>query len=381
MAAGNEGDGKGVMTLLLGQWGDQILITEEVLKAAAGNSESGKEVMTLLLDSRGDQISVTEEVVKAAAENYVSGKEVMTLLFDRRGDQIPVTEDVVRTVAGRLNGQVMKLLFDQWGDQIPVTEEIVRAAAGNHGSSKEVMTLLIDWWGDQISVTEEVVKAAAGNYGSGKEVMTLLFDWRGDQIPVTEEIVKAAAGNEGVGREVMALLFDQRREVTTALITEEIFMAAATCGQIPVLDLLSQQTGLISVQEEWRYIAKLYNAAKAGSIGSIEQLIHKGTKPDMRNIRGETPLWIAAMYGHHAVVKALAQRTDVNVNSTSITGRSPLFRPSEKGDEWAVSILMEAGADPNLVDESGDTAAIVARKNGHERIVKILEHWGQNKPP
>ena len=49
---------------------------------------NGKEVMALLLDRRGDQIQITEDVVKAAASNGQNGKEVMALLLDRRGDQI-----------------------------------------------------------------------------------------------------------------------------------------------------------------------------------------------------------------------------------------------------------------------------------------------------
>ena len=55
--------------------------------------------MALLLDRRGDQIQITEDVVKAAASNGWNGKEVMALLLDRRGDQIQITEDVVKAAA------------------------------------------------------------------------------------------------------------------------------------------------------------------------------------------------------------------------------------------------------------------------------------------
>ncbi|KAF2181721.1 ankyrin repeat-containing protein, partial [Zopfia rhizophila CBS 207.26] len=203
--------------------------------------------------------------------------------------------------------------------------------------------------------------------------MALLLDRLGDQITITEEVVKAAAANEYNGKAVVALLLNRREEATTALITEEIFTAAATCGQDGVLNLLSQQNGLISVPDEWRCIANFYNAAKAGDVCCIERLMSEGTKPDKKNIRGETPLWTAAMYGRDEVVMVLAQSTDVDVNSRSITGRSPLFWPSSMGNERIVSILMRAGADPDLVDENGDTAVSVARKNGHERMARILE--------
>ena len=37
--------------------------------------------MALLLDRQGDEITITEEVVKAAAGNYRNGEEVMALLL------------------------------------------------------------------------------------------------------------------------------------------------------------------------------------------------------------------------------------------------------------------------------------------------------------
>ncbi|KAK4235549.1 ankyrin repeat-containing domain protein, partial [Achaetomium macrosporum] len=370
-AAGNYRIGKEMMALLLDRRGDQITITEKAISIIAGQFD--KEIMTLLLDRRGDQIAITEEVVKAAAWNYWSGKEVMALLLDRRGDQIVITEKIVKA-AGK---EMMALLLDRRGDQITITEKAISIIAGRF--DKEIMTLLLDRRGDQIVITEKIVKAAAGNYGSGKEVMALLLDRRGDQIVITEEVVKAAAGNEGSGKEVMALLLDRYEEMTAASITEDTMIAAATCGQDRALSLLSQRYSDDFVQDEWRYLAKFYNAAKAGDVRCIERLMHEGIKPDTKNIRGETPLWIAARHGHEAVVEALAQRTDVDVNSLSIAGRSPLFWPSSYGNERVVAILLEAGADPDLMDENGDTAVTIARRNGHERIAKMLEQSGKKR--
>jgi hypothetical protein len=45
-------------------------------------------VVELLLDRRGDQIRITEDVVKVAAINDGNGKEVIELLLDRQDDQI-----------------------------------------------------------------------------------------------------------------------------------------------------------------------------------------------------------------------------------------------------------------------------------------------------
>ncbi|KAF6806913.1 ankyrin domain protein [Colletotrichum plurivorum] len=306
------------------------------LECAAGSGHSS--VITRLLDMGG---KVSTRVAIAAAGNWRNGKEVMALLLDRRGDQITITE------------------------------EVVKAAAGNQQNGKEVMELLLDRRGDQITITEEVVKAAVWNGKNGKEVMTLLLDRRGDQITVTEKVVKAAAWNQKNGKEVMTLLLDRRGDEIT--INEEVVKAAATCGQDQVLDFLSQQT--VRIEEEWRCIAQFYNAAKAGDVQVIEELIRKGIKPDVKNIWSVTPLWIAASVGHNTIVKLLAERRDVDVNSRSVLGASPLFWPASRGDEPIVATLMDAGADPTFMDCDGNTAIMIARKNGHEKIAKMLEGW------
>lgn len=345
-------------------------VDERVVITAARNLWRGMDMMTLLLDQRGDQIIITEDIVKAAAENE-NGKEMMALLLDRRGDQITITEDVIKAaVRSRDYKGVMTLILDRRRDQIMITEKFMKTVAENLEGA-ELIPLLLDWLGERVHITEGIVKAAAGNE-YGEEVMALLLDQRGDQITITEEILKTAASNRFQAKEMMALLLDRRGDQIN--ITEDVVKAAATCGQDAILNLLSLQTNtIISTWDKWRCISRFYNAARAGDIDGIQQLIHRGINPDMKNTRGETPLWIAASNGHGAVVETLAQRTDVNVNSLSVAGRSPLFWPSSRGYERVVAILIEAGADPSFVDEDGDTAIIIASQRGHDRIVEILE--------
>ena len=193
-AASTKKNAKEMMALLLDR-GDQIQITEDIVKAVARNWEDGKELMTLLLDRRGDQIQITEDVVEAAASNEENGKGVMALLLDRRSDQLQITEDIVKAAVSNrgMGKEMMALLLDRRGDQIEVTSETMAMTCKNFDS--KLAELLLDRRGDQIQITEDVVKAAASNVGNGKEVMALLLDRRGDQIQITEDIVKAAAGN------------------------------------------------------------------------------------------------------------------------------------------------------------------------------------------
>ena len=55
--------------------------------------------MRLLLDRRGDDVVITDEVVKAAAGNSESGTRVMELLFSRQYT-VKVTEEMAEIIAG-----------------------------------------------------------------------------------------------------------------------------------------------------------------------------------------------------------------------------------------------------------------------------------------
>jgi NACHT domain len=240
VAAGNS-NGKKVMTLLLDRRGDDVQITEEVVKRAALNSDEA--IMTTLLDRRGGDIQITEQVVEAAAWNF--NGEVMGLLLDRRGDDIRITEDVVKAAAANWNGKrVMTLLLDRRGDDVQITKEVVEEAAMNYNG--EVMAVLLDRRGDDIQVTEELTAWIATRFDV--EVMTLLLDRRGDDVQITERVVKAAIRNRS-GKEVMVLLLDRRGD--DVQITEEMAKSAANyyTGEVMVL-LLDRRGDDIQITEE-----------------------------------------------------------------------------------------------------------------------------------
>ncbi len=85
---------------MLDRRGDEITITEDIVKAAAGNQGSwaGKKIMELLLDRRGDEITITEEIIKAAAGNQNSwaGRVIMELFaWPARQNRLLSQEDII----------------------------------------------------------------------------------------------------------------------------------------------------------------------------------------------------------------------------------------------------------------------------------------------
>ncbi|KAI1325809.1 hypothetical protein F5Y16DRAFT_253655 [Xylariaceae sp. FL0255] len=351
-----------------------MIVTIDIVQAAAGNEEYGEEMMALLLNKRGDQIEITADVVQAAAENYRSGKEVMALLLNKRGDQIEITADVVQAAAKNeeCGEEVMALLLDKRGDQVEITADVVQAAAKNSRSGKEVMALLLDKRGDQVEISTQLICSLARDFDVRS--MALLLDKRGDQIEITADVVQAAAGNEGSGKEVMSLLLKRRYESVLNHLNEAVGLAAAASGQIEILGLISCYNDLFERQAEWSIIANFYYAAKHGDLSQLQKLLSQVADPDQKNIRGVSPLSIAASSGHIEVVKCLVRRPDVNVNSMSISGRSPIFWPSAYGFADIVQELVAAGAVIDFMDTDGETAISVAKKYGHPDIVQILTH-------
>ncbi|KAJ5683416.1 ankyrin [Penicillium macrosclerotiorum] len=231
---------KDVLQLLLDRRGEDIQITEEVVKAAASNPFSNK-VLELLLDRRGEDIQITETVIISAIRNFRT--PMLQLLLDRRGEDIQITEEIVNTAAFNRSKDALQLLLDRRGEDIQITEEIVNTATSNPSSA--VLQLLLDRRGEDIQITEDIVNIATSNPSSA--VLQLLLDRRGEDIQITEDIVNIATSNPSSA--VLQLLLDRRGE--DIQITEDIVNIATSNPSSAVLQLLLDRQGEdIQITEE-----------------------------------------------------------------------------------------------------------------------------------
>ena len=62
----------------------------------------------------------------------------------------------------------------------------------------------------------------------------------------------------------------------------------------------------------------------------------------------------------------------------NVKGRTPLMLAAFRGDAAAVLNLLERGADVNARDRDGDTALMFAAFRGHALVVALLLQYGAN---
>lgn len=117
--------------------------------------------------------------------------------------------------------------------------------------------------------------------------------------------------------------------------------------------------------------------ARAGDSKNIARLLDAGIPADRRSWRGYTPLQIAADKGNLELATVLL---DAGADPNLVSGpkddkqcqATALFWPAFRGHLEMVRLLLDHGADPNAKNKNGGTAVEWADRHGHFEIVILL---------
>lgn len=100
-------------------------------------------------------------------------------------------------------------------------------------------------------------------------------------------------------------------------------------------------------------------------------------RPSLQDINMDTPLHFAAtMPDKPNALKALLERR-ANVNLANIRGQTPLHIAAMYNNDFAVQELLRYGADPNIVDTMQNTPARIANSKGYAFVEALLEKSAQ----
>ncbi|XP_031623295.1 ankyrin-1-like isoform X2 [Contarinia nasturtii] len=127
-------------------------------------------------------------------------------------------------------------------------------------------------------------------------------------------------------------------------------------------------------QEPWQ---AFHSAVESGNLGTIEELLQKGTDINITDHNGRTPLFTAAQNGRHLIVEFLINN-GADINLKDYYGEAPIHTATSEGHKRVVEILIKNGANTNIKDDNRRAPINIATQKDYERIAELLLKNGAN---
>ena len=150
--------------------------------------------------------------------------------------------------------------------------------------------------------------------------------------------------------------------------------AAFTNSQKCLLVLLQRRSMRADVRNS-QGTTPLHVAAMKGHIALMKILMDFGADPSTYTSEGDNVLHLSLMEGRGEVVKFLLERRFVprlNVNSENKNGASPLSIAAEKSDIDSIDLLIKAGAHAHKTNKKSRSPLHYAAKNGNVKVARTL---------
>ena len=199
---------------------------------------------------------------------------------------------------------------------------------------------------------EESSLYAIGSESSGVPAPELRSRWR-SQLELDACILAIAEGRDedAVARSSQ---FQSRPSVFVGLLMRMLRRESLTGA---IVEAIEKDLSLMGRRFGGRSL--LHAAAGAGRLAIVESLLRLGADPNVLDAGGHTPLYSVAneasgMEASEIVKALLAAGGQVNACG-GVTRATPLHMAARRGNVPVARALLEAGADPGLVDAKGDT--------------------------
>ena len=199
-----------------------------------------------------------------------------------------------------------------------------------------------------------------------KAVVNVSDDW--GETP----LIKAAAGvcesdNDCRHVDVISLLLNN--DAKTDMIDLhgcDALIRASRSGSVDAVRVLLQHGA--NPNHGARALA-LHEAAAFGHIGCVETLLAAGALPHIRNLHGYQPLELATHMDHAGVVECLLRHFGPAAGDA---GEPAVVMAVVSNAVACLSVLLQHGASPDVLDVAGVPVLHVAVELDHGRIVRLL---------
>lgn len=159
--------------------------------------------------------------------------------------------------------------------------------------------------------------------------------------------------------------------------------AAAEAGDVAAIEAAIASGADVDWPHDILSWTALLRATIEGHAGAVQALLRHGASVDLSSrIQPQwAPLGHAAHNGDEAIARALiAHGASLDLASADLR-RTALMTAGQLGHTGMVALLLEAGADPHLLDHRGENAWSLAKAQGREAVLPLLEAAGTGPPP
>ncbi|KAM7537316.1 hypothetical protein Aperf_G00000074880 [Anoplocephala perfoliata] len=147
---------------------------------------------------------------------------------------------------------------------------------------------------------------------------------------------------------------------------------ASSKGHAEIVKILCDNTERVGDMEMELYAA-LLDAVKNGHSEVVDILIKEGANVRAPPNCSISCIGCAAERGQEQIIKLMVQHRKSSVGEIDGEGYTPLMRAAMNGHTNAVATLLELGANPRYMRKvDGETAASLALKYGHQKILNLL---------
>lgn len=123
-------------------------------------------------------------------------------------------------------------------------------------------------------------------------------------------------------------------------------------------------------------IEAIFQSAREDDAAAIRDYLATGYSPNVRSPRGDTLLIVASYRDSRAVVAALLQAKQIELDARNQAGLTAVSAAAFKGHDEALKLLIAAGADVHATGSLGQSALTFATLAGNSSTVEILKQAG-----
>ncbi|HVR75328.1 MAG TPA: ankyrin repeat domain-containing protein [Planctomycetota bacterium] len=232
-----------------------------------------------------------------------------------------------------------------------------------------------------------LVLVMAASQGTGSSAPSLAECAAANRVPCIRELLRSGAdiearndddrsplmaASEAGADEAVKELLEQGADIEA--IDDSYSMNALSYavwkGRKSTVELLLEAGA--KVEPEGAMLSPLFRASVSGPSRLVSLLLEAGASVERRTRQGETPLYIASCNSSQNEKLMLLIAAGSDVDAEAHDGTTPLLCAVRHRRWNAARILLQAGADPNLMDEKGNCPLSIALERGQKDIIELL---------